>query len=119
MENSRHNRCTWTSLCEVICVQERPDLAPGVYHASAPAQHRIGRLECRGCACSTGGVDLSRICGDSYGGPIPVPGIPGSLPLLVFWKSRQRGKTIAGSVRRDHNPNKTRIAFFSGSSYSV
>ncbi len=42
-----------------------------------------GRLGCRRCACSTRFVDLFRLCCDRHGEPVPLPGIPGTLPALA------------------------------------
>ncbi len=68
---------------EVMDVQERADLSEGVCDSCASAQPGCSHLESRRYACSTRIVDLSRVCSDRYGGPVPVPGIPGSLPALV------------------------------------
>src|SRR6266568_4110413 len=64
-------------------VEERSHLSEGVCHPGAAAQPRLCRLGCCCCACSTRFFDLSRLCGNRHGEPVPIPCIPGSLPALA------------------------------------
>src|SRR6266567_7172202 len=64
-------------------VEERSHLSEGVCHPGATAQPRLRRLGCRRCACSTRFVELSRLYCDHHGEPVPLPGLPGSLPALA------------------------------------
>lgn len=63
--------------------KESPHLPEGLCYSRAPAQSGCRRLECPRDAWSTWSVDLSQVCNNRHGWPVPVPPVSGALPLLV------------------------------------